>query len=320
MFGYSEAEFLSLSIRELAPPDWTEFAGKKFAELARLEGRGQTENLPMARKDGSAFFSDLTSSRILYQGRPCMMGLIRDVTQRQQTLEALQREQEALRRLLAADDRERQLIAYEIHDGLTQFLVAANMNFEAHERLPAAESKEPDSPYAIGRRMLREGLSEARRLSGNLRPPKIDDRGVVAAIADYLQDNRYYDGIEFEFQHRMESERLDPLLEAALVRVVQEGVANARRHSRSDKVRIELTQQGDRLRLEIRDWGVGFRPQEIRTGSFGLEGIRARVRLLGGTVEIDSAPGHGTQILADFPVLLRAEDNLAKPPPTGGDG
>lgn len=305
MFGQTAAELSSMSIQDLAPPDWREFAGKKFAELSRLDGRGRLENVPMQRKDGSIFFADLTSNHIVYQGRTCMLGLVRDITERKAAMEALQREQEALRKLLAADDRERQLIAYDIHDGLTQFLVAASMNFEAYEGRLASDGEEAESAYQIGRRLLQEGISEARRLSGSLRPPTIDERGLVAALADYFQEARYYGGLEFEFLHDIQFERLAPFLENAVVRMVQEGVTNARRHSKSKLVRVQLLQRGDRLQLEIRDWGVGFQLTEVKSGSFGLEGLRARARLLGGSVTIDSEPGRGTGIRADLPVLPR---------------
>jgi PAS domain S-box-containing protein len=304
MFGYPEAELLGLTIRDLAPREWMEFAGKKFAEMAQLDGRGRVENIPMQRKDGSVFFADLTSNRIVWQGRTRMLGLIRDITERKAALEALQCEQDSLRKLLAADDRERQVIAYDIHDGLAHFLVAASMNLETYERRRANDAETAEGAFQIARRMLQEGLAEVRRLCGSLRPPKIDERGVVVALDEYLQDTRYYGGIEIEFVHDVASQRFAPFLENAVARIIQEGVTNARRHSQSPNIRVQLVQRGDRLQLEVRDWGRGFRLAEVQAGSFGLEGMQARARLLGGTVTITSEPGHGTCVQADLPALF----------------
>ena len=75
--------------------------------------------------------------------------------------------------------------------------------------------------------------------------------------------------------------------------------------ARAQKVRVSLVQRGDRLRIEIRDWGVGFDPKAVRKNHFGLEGIRQRARLLGGKCSIRSKPGKGTRITVELPVVLR---------------
>ena len=80
-------------------------------------------------------------------------------------------------------------------------------------------------------------------------------------------------------------------------RIVQEGLSNARNHSKSKKIRVSLKQWGDRLRIEIRDWGVGFDPKIAQEDHFGLEGIRERARLLGGECSIKSKAGKGTRIM-----------------------
>ena len=90
-------------------------------------------------------------------------------------------------------------------------------------------------------------------------------------------------------------------MENSIFRIVQEGLANARRHSHSDKVRIELARQQDQLRIEIRDWGVGFDPEGVEADRSGLEGIRERTRLFGGHAVVESTPGEGTTIVVTLP-------------------
>ncbi len=92
-------------------------------------------------------------------------------------------------------------------------------------------------------------------------------------------------------------------MENAIFRIVQESVTNARRHSRSKNVRIELVQHGPLVRMVVQDWGVGFDPAVVGEGNFGLAGIRQRARLLGGTAKIESSPGQGTRVRVELPVV-----------------
>jgi len=236
-----------------------------------------------------------------------MVGVNIDITDRMQAQEALLEERETLRRLLEAGDRDRQLISHDIHDGPTQFLVAANMQFESYQYLRKQHRPEAKAAYRNGRRLLLKSIAEVRRLIDYLRPPIITEGGVVAAIAHYLNDDRNLGVMEFEFHRSVAFERLAPALENTLLRIVQEAVSNVKRHSGSRKVRVELVQQDERLRLAIRDWGVVFDPAHVPQGCYGLEGIRQRARLFGGTATIDSVPGRGTQIIVELPMELRME-------------
>ncbi len=93
-----------------------------------------------------------------------------------------------------------------------------------------------------------------------------------------------------------------PDLATALFRIAQEALTNARRHSGAKRIRVELARDKGDIRLEIRDWGVGFKQDEQHTASFGLRGIQERVKLHGGSLRIDSEPGRGTLIAVRFPV------------------
>ncbi len=224
---------------------------------------------------------------------------------RNQALEDLRREQQALTNMLAAADRERQLTAYEIHDGLIQVLMATNMNLETYERRQSRLAPGAEDSYHLARRMLREAILEGRKILGRLRIPAIDRGGVVAAIVDFLEDRRHYDGLECEFEQNLQSERLPPALENAVLRIVQESVTNVRRHSQSRRVRVVLNRQDDSVQLEIRDWGIGFLPQVVPPGTLGLEDIRIRSRLLGGALNIENAPDGGTRILVNLPLAAK---------------
>jgi signal transduction histidine kinase len=218
----------------------------------------------------------------------------------------LQREQQTLKHLLQSSDHERQMLAYEIHDGLAQELAGAIMHLQTAEHLREARPREAAQSYEAGISMLHRSLAEARRVIAGVRPPILDEFGVVAAIEHLVQD-RIAQGStpHITFQHRVEFDRLAPTLENAIYRIVQESLSNAIRHSQSERVAVELTQQGDWVRILVQDWGRGFRPAEVGEGCFGLEGIRERARLLGGTAQIDGLPGQGARIQVELPITLR---------------
>ncbi len=162
----------------------------------------------------------------------------------------------------------------------------------------------------IGMEMVKEqeGLNEARRLISGVRPPILDESGLVAAIAHLVHDPSAVETPKVEFQSKVRFQRLPSIVENAVYRIVQEGLSNARRHSRSSHVRIALVQRGTRLRIEIRDWGVGFNPRRMKKNHYGLAGIRERVRLLGGKCRIRSAPGQGASVTVDLPLPSARDD------------
>ena len=109
--------------------------------------------------------------------------------------------------------------------------------------------------------------------------------------------------IDIRFTHDVKFDRLAPPLETAVFRIVQECLTNARRHSQSDKVHVELAQTNGQIKLRVEDWGTGFLPDSVAQNCFGLEGVQERTRLFGGKINIDSAPGKGTRISVELPVV-----------------
>ena len=304
MLGYSEEELLSASIKDIHPPEEVPNDLQRFQAAA--EGRVSiNEDRPVLRKDGSIFYADITGQRVFYDERPCLLALFRDISERKQAQEALERERKTLKHLLQSSDHERQLIAYEIHDGLAQQLAGSLMQFETFAHLKDKQPEQADDAFHAGLTMLRQSHFEARRLIAGVRPPILDESGVVAAVSHLAYEEGRHKGPQIEYRSRVDFDRLAPTLENAIYRICQEGLANACEHSQSEKVRVSLSQRGDRVRIEIRDWGIGFDTKAIPKSHFGLEGIRQRVRLLGGKWNIRSSPGNGTRIVVELPVVLR---------------
>jgi PAS domain S-box-containing protein len=231
-----------------------------------------------------------------------------DVTQQKKAAEAIRKEQLLLHQLLELHERDRQLMAYDIHDGFAQEVTGALFNFEAYTQLREKNPEKARKAFDTAMQLLGKSVSEARRLISGLRPPILDEFGIVDAI-DYLahECHKQYK-VRVEFHHDMRFSRLAPPLEGAVFRIVQESLTNACRHSQSKKARVELVQRGDRIHVEVRDWGIGFNPDGQESGSFGLRSIRERARLLGGQAVIVTAPNQGTQISVELPAVERAPE------------
>jgi signal transduction histidine kinase len=144
-------------------------------------------------------------------------------------------------------------------------------------------------------------------LISGVRPPILDEEGVVAAIGHLVNEERRKKGPKIKYVSAVVFERLASILENGVYRIAQEALTNACKHSKSNMVRLQLVQHDDQLRIEIQDDGIGFKPKAGK-GGFGLAGIRERARLLGGTATIASKPGKGTRIVVQLPIVLREEE------------
>lgn len=275
-----------------------------LTNVIRAGVRHNTEYTAL-RGDGSAVPVEASSAVLRdAQGMPKgAMAIIRDIRARKLAEQALERERQTLWHMLQASDHERQVIAYEIHDALAQQLAGAIMQFQAFEPLWETSPEKAKAAYQAGVDMVRQAHVEARRLISGVRPPILDESGLAAAVAHLVHDQRAIGGPDIEFETRVSFDRLPRVLENAIYRIAQEALTNACRHSRSEKVRVTLLQVDVQVELDVQDWGVGFDPQAIEGERFGLEGIRERARLLGGTASIDSQPGRGTLVRVVLPLL-----------------
>ncbi len=252
VFGCStREEFVGKHPSELSPPmqpDGTDSqtAAKAKIALAIKTGRAQFEWLH-CRADGFEFFADVLLSSMELRGKTVLQAVVRDISERKRTEQAVLREQDKLRRLLESSDRERRLTACEIHDGVTQHIAAAKMQLEAASQWKDENPEAAAQAYERGLELLSQGMGEARRLISGLRPPILDEAGVVAAIEHLTCDPSMQERPEVSFVFNAKFGRLAPLLENAIFRIVQESVTNACRYSESSKVQVRLTQQESRI-------------------------------------------------------------------------
>lgn len=273
---------------EETPGEW--FVGGVAVDIT--EQKQAEEAVRRARDELEVHVSQRTASLV-----EANIQLHGEIAQRQQVEAALRRDREFLQHLLTLSENDRKLVAYEIHDGLVQYVTASIMHLDSF--VPFLPPEVPRDNLDVSRSLLRNALAEARRLISGLRPPILDEAGVVAAI-DYLVREQT-DDCRTEFVHQVRSERLAPLLESALFRICQEALTNIRKHSGARHATIELIEEEEVVRLTVRDDGAGFDPAAVQGRPFGLQGIRERTRLLGGQANIASAPGAGTTIAVVLP-------------------
>jgi len=247
-----------------------------------------------------------------------VMVICADVTEQRKASENVQKEQRLLRQLLDLHERDRQVLAYEIHDGFAQQLTAALFHLDVFDRLSNSNPEEARRNLEVARQAITRSIDETRRLISGLRPPILDELGIVAAVDYLINENRENGGPEIEFAHDVRLARLAPPLESAVFRIIQESLANACRHSQSEKIRVRLLQSNGRVMISVRDWGIGFDETNIEQHHFGLQGIRERVRLLGGQIAIDTATGQGTRIAVELPLVEKhlPQDSPSSDPAT----
>ncbi len=226
--------------------------------------------------------------------------------------EKLREREQSLARLyqkvIAAQEEERKRIARELHDDTSQSLAVLVMGLEsASAAVKAGLTPRLDEVKALAVHMI----EEIHRLIFDLRPSVLDDLGLYSAIRWYAERYLVPRGISVrcEFDKAAPQgtpERLPQAFETAVFRVCQEAMNNVLKHAEAETVLIQVGIAGEALHIEIEDDGKGFDPSRTGTDgkrpSFGLAGIRERVDLLGGKVQIDAAEGQGTRIRIEVPL------------------
>jgi signal transduction histidine kinase len=230
---------------------------------------------------------------------------------RQRAAEQRAQEERArlVNKILSVAERQRSGMAAELHDGPIQGLTRLGLTLERGQlRLRRGQLEEGRRLLADAQDALADEVESLRRIMATLRPPVLEERGLVSALCDYVEVVRQQAGISCALAARL-PKRLPQDTEIVLYRVAQEALTNVARHARASKARVELTETADGVVLEVHDDGVGFDPAAEQLGGldhFGLAGMRERVELAGGTWTVWSRPGSGTVLTASLPKALVA--------------
>ncbi|MGW0764350.1 sensor histidine kinase [Streptomyces sp. NPDC002676] len=216
---------------------------------------------------------------------------------------------------------ERERLAREIHDTLAQGLSSIQLLLRAAERTLPAAPENAARYVGQARQAAVDNLAEARRFVAALSPPALEGSTLVDALERLCATTGTRHRLTARFRLSGDPVPLPTAHEVALLRIAQSALANTVRHARAGAVEVTLGHLRDQVTLAVVDDGVGFDPGRLpapdpETGGFGLAAMHARIRALGGTLTIESAPGHGTALTARLP-LTPATGTGTRPTGTG---
>ncbi|QYR22099.1 sensor histidine kinase [Paenibacillus sp. sptzw28] len=231
-----------------------------------------------------------------------------DLNQVTRILESAQNRQQIGLKIILAQEEERKRIAREIHDGPAQSLANIVLRTEIAERMLVKKEFQLVQEELIDLKgQVRSGLQEIRKIIFNLRPMALDDLGLVPTLRKYVQDFEEKTKIRTIFDTIGKEMRLPSAMEAGIYRMVQEAFSNALKHANPSYVALDLTYQAQMVKIVVKDNGVGFHVDLIESRAkdsahFGLIGMRERVELLEGRMEIESAINEGTKVTIHIPI------------------
>ena len=278
----------------------------KYSKSLLIDGAYEAEDFfPGLNKTGK-WLHFTASPLVSDEGK--MMGAIETLEDISERIELENNLHHYLQQITRAQEEERKHIARELHDDMAQILGSSlrqldNLQRTQHTFTPAQASDVKDI-----QEQLNQGLKFVQRFIQNLRPSLLDDLGLVPALRSLTNSLEDTDGVIINFTVRGEEKRLTTESELSLFRILQEALNNVRKHAEATEVHVITEFSEKRIRLIVRDNGKGFKlARHIESlpenGKLGLMGIQERVWLLGGSLEINSAPDKGTTLMIDIPAV-----------------
>jgi PAS domain S-box-containing protein len=314
MFGCPRAEALGRTLDRFLPP---RFRAAHHGHIDAFGAAGTTTRrmghntvLFAQKADGTEFPIEASISKAGAGGAHLYTVILRDITLRKHSEDALRQSEIELRELsaqvLQAREDEKTRIARELHDELGQQLTALKMDLAwARALLPAGAA---ELSYKLARMdvTLDATVAATRRISADLRPLMLDDLGLAEAAEWLVEDFEQRSGIvcELALDQPEQVSALDPTTATALYRMLQESLTNVARHSQAGHVSVALGIEGGEVFLAIEDDGRGISSGDrSKSRSFGLKGMRERAHYLGGTAQIEPASERGTRVAVRVPAL-----------------
>ena len=306
MFGWNREEMEGAGVERLVPASSRsrhEQHRLRYSEAPSPRPMGQGLELQAVRKDGTTFPVEISlSSGKLASGPEHVICTIRDIS-------AWKRMRWLSRMKAVAAENERKHISRELHDEFLQFLVA----FKIRGRLlvDVTDRDERERAWAVIADEILGAIRGVKQMIRGLRSPKLEQQGLVSALATLFRDARKVHGVTIHASVNLDwvADELDPVTVLALYRIVQEAVSNAATHAGVSEAAVTLRSVTGMIIAEIRDEGCGFElrdseaaPDEGQVG-VGLTGMRERAELVGGSLTVRTSPGKGTTVRASVPMV-----------------
>ncbi|MFF2752149.1 sensor histidine kinase [Psychrobacillus sp. NPDC058041] len=230
--------------------------------------------------------------------------LTSDLKEVGEALENAKIKQDFTLKIIEAQEEERKRLSREIHDGPAQMLANVLLRTDLINLTYEQRGGDEAMKEIIELKdMVRNALSEVRRIIYDLRPMALDDLGLVPTLRKYLSTIEEYNPTSIiHFQSYGEEQRLHTNFEVAIFRLIQESLTNGLKHGKFKEAWVKVEWLKQKINIIVKDNGVGFDPNVAKDKSFGLIGMRERVDLLEGSMKIISSPGNGTTLLFSIPI------------------
>lgn len=311
MFGRPRHEVIGQPITVLMPAVYREGHAARVQAFSERGGNSLRTGLQGiikgVRPDGTVFPLEASISQVDTPDGKLFTAVVRDVSARVRAAEemaAFSATASALR------EQDKKRIARELHDDIAQTLAVLKLDANWLMAQPGL-GEEARGKLARMATLLGDGMVAIRRIAADMRPLVLDELGLGAALESLADAFEERTGVRCEAAFDAGLDLEDPHA-TEIYRLVQEGLANVAKHAKATRMQLRLERTGDGVRLLMQDDGVGFDVEQPRkAGSFGLTGLRERVHLLKGTVEVASRPGAGTRIEIVLPLPQAAPAAVA---------
>jgi PAS domain S-box-containing protein len=309
-YGYSRAEFLSMTIKDICPDEDVPLLLNDISNPDKSYRKaGEWRHV---RKNGDILYIEIVSHSILFEEKEATHILVNDITERKKAEEALYQSDLQLRKFAShlqnVREEEKIALAREIHDDLGQILVALKIDMGLLKQkvirtnIAITEQVKVLSKFDNVIGLIDRTIKTARRIMNGLRPELLEIHGFEGATREYLREFEERHHVVCEFTCGIERNDLSDQQSLIFFRILQEALSNIAKHSKASLVKIKFTKETDILTFEVCDNGVGFDINSSgRQDSYGILGMKERIVLLQGKLDIVSEIGEGTCIRVEVP-------------------
>ena len=294
-YGYTVDELKKMKIFELHPKSDYKTIKKEISENLKQKRTG-FDIWPHITKNGEKIIAEISGTEIFYEGKVLRLVIANDIT------ELKKAEERVISAVVEGEERERHRIAKELHDGLGQYLSASNMNltsvYDDLQNIPT----NLDQAYKTGLEFLNHAISETRNISQNLLPKAIQDYGLKLAAESLINHLSNNTQITFHFYKNLGDIEIPDKIQINLYRILQEGLNNAVRHGKPEKIDVQLVYSDGEILMTIEDNGIGFDPENENNDGIGLRSIKTRAGVMSANIDITSSKNKGTILSVVVPV------------------
>jgi len=307
------AERFKLPFKKIIGRTYSEFHSKKQTELFKKDVNKVIRTCEAlshehkSERDGKFYlrtFSPVKNEK----GKVVAVNVIsKDISELKQVENELKKSEKEIHEfaeyLQTAREKERELVAGELHDEVGQALTSLKMDIFMIKNKMSKDQKEIPGEFQKMETLLDDSIQKLRKIYSDLRPSLLEHFGIGEAIGQYVSDFQEQSGTKCTFYQNPEEIILDENRSIALYRIFQEAINNIKWHSQAAKVNVRLEEKGPNLKLTIRDNGKGIEEEQIKSSdSFGLIGMRERARFLRGELEVKGILDKGTTVKLEIPI------------------